>query len=119
MDMKNDKISKKINILICILMVLAIMAFSYAQFDQNFSWCLIGVMLLFTCNLIFGFKSIKTRFLFLIFQIPFFTFLVSRPFIGIITKVDGCRATKGKYCFCIYIGLFIIIFFANWCCGNG
>lgn len=113
MDMKNGKTSKKINILICILMVLAIITFSYAQFNQNFAWCLTGVVLLFICNVILGLKSIKTRFLFLIFQIPFFTFLVSRPFIGIITKVDGWMGSgqqKGNIVFA-FILVFLSLFF--------
>lgn len=53
-------------------------------FLHSFNLLCMGMMILWTHNILFSFEHIKTRIWFLMLHITIFTFLISRPFIGML-----------------------------------
>ncbi len=79
----NDKFMIKIcRLLRYNLMVFSIILFILGTINNYFNVMLMGVILVFTNNIIYGLENRKSRMLFLIFNVMIFVFLLSRPFIS-------------------------------------
>ncbi|MCF2555207.1 O-antigen polysaccharide polymerase Wzy family protein [Faecalicatena contorta] len=89
MSIKIGNLKTKMDYCIIFLVVSGVLTASYAQYNQNIELYLLSVMLIFFVNILIGVQDVKSRLLFLIFQVSFFTFLVGRPLIGIILKIEG------------------------------
>ncbi|MCB6203667.1 O-antigen polysaccharide polymerase Wzy family protein [Extibacter muris] len=66
-----------------IIGVIGIAIWTYGWIEHDFKILSLGLLFVFLQNVIFAFKKVKERLLFLIFQLVLFTFLLSRPFMGI------------------------------------
>lgn len=89
MKVKDMGRNNKSNTFMLFFVVGAVGLCIYAQYNQNLLCYLSGIMVLFVCNIIYGVQHIRNCFLFIIFQCTFFTFLISRPLIGILLQIDG------------------------------
>lgn len=60
----------------------------YGWFQQQFNMLAFGMLLLFTQNLLFALGKLRHSIVFLMFQGVIFTFLLSRPIIGMFENID-------------------------------
>ena len=66
----------------CVLVPLAIIIFATGLFNNDLNVGLVGVVLLFTGNLLYGFLRMRERLLYLFLHAGIFLFLLTRPIIG-------------------------------------
>lgn len=80
---KSDLATYVIGILEC----LGVIFFAAGWISHIFNIMTIGLCFCFLHNIIFSFRNIKSRILFFIFNITWFTFLLSRPLIGMFRHI--------------------------------
>lgn len=62
--------------------------FLFGYMASSYNLALVGIIMLFLSDVIYGFSDLRKNFLFLFLQVTIFTFLLSRPFIGLCTGSD-------------------------------
>lgn len=74
---------------------------------QNFNIIAIGLLLIFVNNILFAVKNIKGHIYFLIFQLTFFVFILSRPILGALKREEWWK-TAYQAEENIYFALFVV-----------
>lgn len=66
----------------------------FGWFGRQFNLLALGLLLFFVNNIIYAGRNVKERIIFLVFQIVLFTFILSRPIIGMIMGKDWVHASS-------------------------
>ncbi|WP_059069015.1 O-antigen polysaccharide polymerase Wzy family protein [Mediterraneibacter massiliensis] len=82
------KIPCKQNVGVLFLGIISLAVWSIGLLKKDFNIALVGLLLLYGINVLYGIKNFSKSFLYLFMQITIFTFLLSRSFIGL------CRGTE-------------------------
>ena len=67
---------------------LGILIFSYGQIVKNMFFLSMGMFIVWLASMIFSMESVREKIVYFLFQVSFFTFLISRPFIG---SIEGSQ----------------------------
>ena len=71
-----------------VFLVIGLVVSSIGFLKQDFNTALIGILFIYCANIIYSIQNFSKNFLYFFMQITIFTFLLSRPFIGL------CRGTE-------------------------
>ncbi len=96
---------------LCLAMSVVLVIIGYSM--KNFNILCVSMMLLLIHNIIYAFEKVKDRIVFLMFHITIFTFLISRPFIGMLRGekwwLESSQAAENIY-FSINVILLSLLF---------
>lgn len=71
-----------------IFFCLGILIFSYGQIVKNMFFLSMGMFIVWLASMIFSMESVREKIVYFLFQVSFFTFLISRPFVG---SIEGSQ----------------------------
>lgn len=106
------------------LFILSIPFFCIGYFKDYFNIALIGIVMIWICNLIFSMENVRSRIYFLIFNLSQFVFLIANPVISALRGEAWWErfwlfaesfAVLGVYLstLCLYLGAVIVSLFLN------
>lgn len=79
---------KKVSIIQYVCLACGSIVWIYGWKSHSFNILAVGILLLFIQNILFAFREVKERIIFLLFQGALFTFLLARPIIGMFEGIE-------------------------------